>query len=311
MSGRPADGDPGGSPRSRIGRWLREPLLHFVLAGAALFGVYRWMNPSAFERPADNRIVITADDLRQISVVWLAQGRPPPTPQEMANLIEGKVREEVLYREALALGLAQDDTIVKRRMAQKMDFLAEDLASLRDPTREELQKWFETHVDQFTEAPRASFRHVYFSPDRRHARTREDAARALDKLRSEHAGVDGAAGLGDPFMFQSYYPDRSYDQVARSFGPGFARALFEEAPGAWQGPIESGLGWHLVWIDELTPKRTPPFDEVEPEVRKAWISERREEMKRVAYEAMRARYTVELPPAPKAADAATPAPAAK
>ncbi|MCC7040123.1 MAG: peptidyl-prolyl cis-trans isomerase [Burkholderiales bacterium] len=294
--------------RSRAGRWLREPLLHFLVAGLALFGIYRWINPAAFEAPATNRIVITPDDLRQMSLVWLAQGRPPPTPEQMANLVEAKVREEVLYREALALGLDQDDTIVKRRMAQKMDFLADDLAALAEPTPDELRTWFNANRDRFAQAPRASFRHLYFSPDRRHAQAAEAATQALDRLRTGHAGADGLAGLGDPFMFQGYYPDRSFDLVAKDFGAKFARALFAQTPGAWSGPIESGFGWHLVWIDELTPARIPPFDEVEPEVRRAWISDRRDEMKRVAYQAMRQRYRVVLPDAP-APEMKFPAPA--
>ena len=312
MSLPPAAGAPVGSPRSSVGRWLREPLLHFVLAGLALFGVYRWLHPSAFEPPADHRIVITADDLRQMSLVWLAQGRPAPTPEQMAHLVEARVREEVLYREALALGLDKDDTIVKRRMAQKMDFLADDLAALAEPTPDELRQWFEANRDRFALPPRASFRHLYFSPDRRHAQAREGAAHALDQLRVAHAGAEGAAGLGDPFMFQAYYPDRSFDQIAKDFGPGFATALFEQPAGAWQGPIESGFGWHLVWIDELTPGRIPSFEEIEPEVKRAWISDRRDELERVAYQAMRERYTVELPadPAPVTADAAVSAAAA-
>lgn len=311
MSPPPADGDPAGSPRSSIARWLREPLLHFLLAGAALFGIYRWLNPSAFEPPADNRIVITADDLRQMSLVWLAQGRPAPTPEQMAHLVETKVREEVLYREALALGLDKDDTIVKRRMAQKMDFLADDVAALAEPTPDALRKWFEANRDRFALPPRASFRHLYFSPDRRHAQARDGAAHALEQLRAAHAGADGVAGLGDPFMFQAYYPDRSFDQIAKDFGPGFARTLVEQPVGAWQGPIESGFGWHLVWIDELTPRRIPPFDEIEPEVKRAWLADRRDELKRVAYQAMRERYTVVLAHDPGPADAPASAAAAK
>lgn len=280
-------------PYSRIGRWLREPLLHFVLAGAALFGVYAWLYPSAYEQPDNNRIVITEDDLKQASVVWLAQGLPPPTPAQMANLIEGKVREEVLYREGLALGLDRNDTIVKRRMVQKMEFLAEDLAALGEPSRDELKAWYDANRERFAQPPRASFRHIYFSPDRRHGQARADAERALEQLAGKPAAA--ADGVGDPFMFQAHYPDRSFDQVAKTFGPGFARALFAQAPGGWRGPIESGLGWHLVWIDELTPQQVPAFDEIEPEVKQAWIAERRETMKREAYEAMRARYTVVLP----------------
>lgn len=291
-----------------VSRLLREPLIQFLLVGVALFGAWHVVRPADAERGPANRIVITEDDLKQISLVWTSQGRAPPTAQQLQGLVETKVREEVLYREALALGLDKDDTIVKRRMAQKMDFLADDLAALAEPGPDELRRWFDANRERFALPPRASFRHVYFSPDRRHAQTQEAATQALDQLRAGHAGAEGLAGLGDPFMFQAYYPDRSFDLVAKDFGAKFARALFAQAPGAWQGPIESGFGWHLVWIDELTPARIPPFDEVEPEVRRAWISDRRDEMKRVAYQAMRQRYRVVLPDAP-APEMKFPAPA--
>jgi len=133
-----------------VRRWLREPLLHFLLAGLALFVGYRALNPAAVEQGNRSRIELTDDDLRQLEVGWMAQWRRPPTPEEMRRLVDSKVREEILYREALALGLDQDDTIVKRRMAQKMEFLAEDLAALRDPNREELRTWFEKNAPRFT-----------------------------------------------------------------------------------------------------------------------------------------------------------------
>lgn len=288
-------GVPEAFPRSRMSRWLREPLLQFLLAGFALFAVYRALHPAAFSPPADDRIVITRDDLRQMSVVWLAQGRQPPTPAQIASLVEAKVREEVLFREALALGLDKNDTIVKRRLVQKMDFLAEDLASLGEPGRDELKAWFDANRERFARAPRASFRHLYFSPDRRGARTRDDAVTALAKLRGRRADAAGIAALGDQFMFQDYYPDRSFDQIATAFGPQFAKTLFDQVPGAWQGPVESGLGWHVVWIDELQPMRVPPYEEIEAEVKQEWIAERRDEAKRRSYEAMRARYTIVLP----------------
>ena len=292
-----------------FGRLLREPLLHFLLAGAALFGGWIALHPEAVAPDASRRIEVTPDDLRQISLAWLAQGRPAPTPEELRSLVEGRVREEILYREALALGLDQGDTIVRRRLAQKMEFLFEDVASLRDPTPDELRAWFAEHAEPFTLPARASFRHLYFSPDRRGARARDDAARALAKLTGVSADVPAAAALADPFMFQDYYGDRSSDEIARTFGPGFARSLLELAPGAWSGPVESGYGWHLVWVDSLAPARVPAFEDVEPDVRKAWIEDQRAEIRARAFEAMRARYEVVLPEALVAADLARLGPA--
>jgi hypothetical protein len=252
-----------------ITRWLREPLLQFLTLGLLLFVAYHELDRTAGPRPG--RIELTADDLRQVRIAWLAQGRPDLTSEQMESLVEARIREEILYREGLALGLDRGDAIVRRRVAQKMEFLFEDVAALQEPAAEELQAWFAQHAERFTLPARATFRHLYFSPDRRGQRARDDAARALQETAGKPMDSPEAAALADPFMFQDYYGDRAPDDVAKTFGPGFAQALFEVAPGAWAGPIGSGYGWHLVWVDSITPARVPAFEEVQPDVKTAWL----------------------------------------
>jgi hypothetical protein len=142
---------------------------------------------------------------------------------------------------------------------------------------------------------------IYFSPDVRGVRAHDDAQKALQKLSGQPKDSPHAAALSDPFMFQDHYADRSPEQMAKQFGPPFAHALFELKPGSWQGPIESGYGWHLIFIDSLTLERVPAYEEVEPEVKADWIAEQIERAKSNAYEAMRARYQVVLPEPPSAA----------
>jgi hypothetical protein len=278
-----------------IRRLLREPLLQFLVVGLVLFAGYRLLNRNPGPREQPERIELTADDLRQIRIAWLAQGRSALTSEEMQSLVDAKVREEVLYREALALGLDKDDTIVKRRMAQKMEFLFEDVAALREPTVDDLKVWFDKNSERFRLPARVTFRHLYFSPDRRGPRTRADAAQGLEKLAGKPGDSPDTTALADRFMFQDYYADRSFDDVAKTFGPPFARALFQITPGSWAGPIESGYGWHLVWLDALTPARVPPFDEVEPDVKTGWIEDQRTQIRQRAFEAMRTRYQVVMP----------------
>ena len=278
---------------SIVGRLVREPLLQFLALGLLLFIGYQALHRTAGPRPG--RIELTADDLRQIDLAWVAQGRPAPTPEQMQALVDGRVREEILYREALALGLDRDDAIVRRRMAQKMEFLFEDVAALREPTADELQTWFQNNAERFTRPARATFRHLYFSPDRRGANAREDAARALAKIAGKPMDAPEATALADPFMFQDYYGDRMPEDIGKLFGPVFASALFAVAPGAWAGPIESGYGWHIVWVDAMTPPRVPAFEEVERDVKTAWLEDRRADMREKTYEAMRARYEIVLP----------------
>lgn len=292
---------------SSLKRWLREPLVHFLMIGLVLFATYTVLNPGPGQGGSLNRIVLTKDDLQQLQIAFSAQWRRPPTPEELAGLINSRVREEILYREALALGLDKEDTIVKRRLAQKMEFLAEDLSDLREPTTEELRDWFEKNSGRFALQSRATFRHLYFSPDREGQQARADAIHALNKLAGKSEDSPDAAALADPFMFQDYYGDRTPEQLAKEFGPTFAQSLFQLKPGAWQGPIESGYGWHLVWIDSITPSRVPQFEEVEPDVRSAWIEEQRAESKSKMFEAMSARYEVLLPkPTAKEAPSANP-----
>ena len=284
----------GRTPPFLVHRWLREPLLHFLLAGALIFAIYQVLNPAANRTDRANQIVLTKDDLRQLAVHWLAQGRPLPTADQMRALIEQRVSEEILFREALALGLDKDDEIIKRRLAQKMDFLAADIAALQDPGDAELRAWYTQNSDRFALPARASFRHLYFSFDR--PRAHDAAAAALDKIAGEPADAAKVAAVADPFMFQDYYAERAPDQIAKEFGPGFAKAVFQLKPGAWQGPIQSGYGWHLVFVDAIEPGRVPAFEEVEPDVKPAWLDQKQREIKRIAFEAMRARYTVVVPP---------------
>ena len=163
-------------------RLLREPLVHFLLLGAILFTVYAYAERGHGGVEQSKQIQLTIDDLSQLVQVFRSQWRRIPTPEELRQLVEEKVREEVLYREALALGLEKDDTIVRRRMAQKMQFLAEDVAAAREPTREELETWYVANRHRFALPPRVSFRHLYFSPDRRGQGVRNDAEKALAKL---------------------------------------------------------------------------------------------------------------------------------
>ncbi len=285
---------------------LREPLVHFLLIGALLFGVYSLAPESSSGPAASREIRLSLDEISQLTQLHQSQWRRPPTPQELQRLVESKVQQEILYREALGMGLDKGDEIVKRRMAQKMQFLAEDVAAAREPTTAELRSWFEKNSAKFAQPPRVSFRHLYFSPDRRGVRARADAEQALARLGDQPQDTKVVSELADPFMFQEYYRDRAPDFLAREMGPQFALAVARLAPGSWQGPIESGYGWHLVFVDSVIPGRVPDFEEVEADIRTAWLSEQKALAWDKAYKEMRAKYTVLLPAPPDEA-AASPA----
>jgi len=283
------------APKKKWQRLLSEPLLHFVVAGVVVFGGYRLFTPAPEEVVDQQKVTLTKDDVRQLAVTWLAQGRPAPTPDEMRSLMDQKVTEEILFREAVSLGLDRDDEIIKRRLAQKMDFLAADLATLDEPNNAQLKEWYAKRSDRFALSPHLSFRHLYFSFDKHGEAAREAAAAAIPSVSGKPADSPELASVADTFMFRNYYGDATPDQMAKEFGPDFAKALFTLKPGSWQGPVQSGYGWHLIWVDSIEPGRVPAFEEVAPAVKSAWLDERYAEVKSNALREMRSRYIVSLP----------------
>jgi hypothetical protein len=291
-------------------RLLREPLLHFLVIGAALFAAYYYLQPASNAVPSAQEIHLTVGELEQLAVLFRSQWRRDPTTEEFGLLVEQKVQSEVLYREALALGLDKNDEIVKRRMAQKMQFLAEDVAAAQEPTTGDLKAWYATQTDKFALPKRVSFRHLYFSPDRRGETARGDAAKLLAQLSGQPQAVTLLESSADPFMFQDYYRDRAPDFLGKEFGPQFALSVADLPEGSWQGPVESGFGWHLVFVDTTTPGRIPNFEEVEADVKTAWLAEQKVLAWDKAYREMRAKYRVLLPMPPEDSGAGTAAAAA-
>ncbi len=279
-------------------RWLREPLVHFLLVGLALFAAYGYLYRGRSGVESSKQIALTLEDLRQMDLYFESQWRRQPTVDEFKSMVDDRVQEEILYREGLAMGLDKDDTIVKRRMAQKVRFLAEDVATAHEPTTAELKTWYEKNSQKFALPGRITFRHVYFSPDNRGQRARDDAVEVLAKVARESEDSRAEPLRADRFMFQEYYSDRSTEQLAKEFGPQFAREIFEVKPGSWQGPIESGYGWHLVFVESFNPGRIPALEEIESDVKTAWLGEQKEQAWRKAYREMRAKYTVLLPGPP-------------
>ena len=282
-------------------RLLREPLVQFLLIGGALFALYAWSHRGRTGVESSREIVLSVEDVRQMDTYFEAQWHRAPNAEELRLMVEDRIREEVLYREALAMGLDRDDEIVKRRMAQKMQFLSEDVAAAHEPGDAELRAWFSKNSKQFALPSRYSFRHLYFSPDRRGTHAKDDAAKALVRIAGQPENTALGASLADRFMFQDYYADRAPGEIAKEFGPQFAVALESIKPGSWQGPVESGYGWHLVFVDIVNPGRIPSFEEAEADVKVAWLAEQKDRAWRKAYDEMRAKYTVLLPGPPDSA----------
>ncbi|MBU3030698.1 peptidyl-prolyl cis-trans isomerase [Paracoccus marinaquae] len=293
--------DPSQSPpRRRLVRAvLRDPLTHFLIGGAILFAAFAAGAPERVAAPADPlRIEITEDDLRQIALVVVAQGRVIPTAEQLRDLAQQEAVERVLVREALSLGLDQNDEIINRRLAQKMDFLLADLAALDAPSDEVLRAWYDRNAARFAVQPRANFRHLFFSTDKRGGEgARAAAADLLARLGNTGPADPDLAGLADPFMFRDYYGGKNPMEVTKEFGPDFAAELYAQQPGRWAGPIRSGYGWHLVWIDSMEAGHIADLDSVREAVLSAWHEERYQEIRKRAYDEMLSRYSIVMPDA--------------
>lgn len=271
-------------------RWLREPLLHFLAGGAILFGVHAWLNPGpADSDTASRQIRIGAGEVRWLAETWERQWRRPPTQEELNGLVANLLKEELLAREAKELRLDESDTIVRRRLAQKLEFMIQDTARLAEPTEEELLRLYEAAADAYLTEPRISFAQVYFNPERRKDAAK-DARDALAKL-ARSPSLDHA-GLGDRLLAGTEFRDVGRQAVASALGPDFARAVFALPAGSWQGPLESGYGVHLVRIASIAPVQRRPFPEVKGQVLERWREQKQHESEARFYERLREKYQV-------------------
>ena len=268
-------------------RLRHEPLAHFLVLGALLFVLNAVIGGP--DRDSVDRVVrVTDGDVNRLAAAWQLQWRRPPTAEELSRLVDDHVREEILYREAIALGLDQDDSIIRRRLAQKMQFLSEDLAEEEQPDDDELKAYFEANAERFAEPARVSFSHLYFSPDQRGAAAGPDAREALKQL------LEGAssAGLGDRFMLQSRYTKLDEREIAGLFGNEFAADVFQLEHGSWAGPVTSGYGLHLVLVEDRTDQTAAQWPDVRGRVLADWSDEQRRTANDRAYERLRQDYEV-------------------
>jgi hypothetical protein len=269
-------------------RWLlpvlREPLLHFLLIGVAIFAIYGAGSPPA---PADAERLIEVTDARaellagQFEAAW----RRPPTTAELAGLVDDWVREEVYYREALALGLDRDDTVIRRRLRQKMEFLGDAAAGTLAPDEAELNRHFAAHRDRFTPPARITFRQVLL----------DGADPAAVRARLD-AGIDPLA-LGRATLLPPAMEAAPQAAVDGTFGAGFFAAVSELRPGVWTGPVRSAFGEHLVALEVIDPATPPPIEAVRAAVEADWRRARADALREAHYRSLRDRYRVILPPA--------------
>ena len=264
---------------------LREPLFQFLLVGALLLFAERMLIEPG--RDSDHDIAIGADESASLVESWSQRWGRSPNAGERAGLIEDHVREEVLYREALALGLDNDDTIIRRRLAQKMSFLLKSTGPVEEVTEGDLEAFVAQNPELFAEPATLDFHQVFFSSDMR-SDPLGDAALALQDLRSgkSEQGVGDRSPLGNDFQKQSDI------DISAKFGEGFPEPLKRADLGTWTGPIESAYGAHLIRVDARTAARTPPLEEIGQTALNLYLENQQKEAAEAAYRNVRNKYRI-------------------
>lgn len=278
-------------------RFLKEPLLHFLLLGAAIFVVFDSVSRQAADEP--DEIVVTQAKIETLADKFARTWQRPPNDAELNGLIQDFVRDEVAVREAAAMGLDRDDTVIRRLLRQRVEFVTEEAVVLAEPGDAELNAFLVEHEEDFRSDRLITFSHVFLDPQRRADSLAADAA--LLRARLNTAGgqipVTDLAELGDATLLERQFTEIPIDDVAQMFGAGFADALSSQAPGQWSAPIVSAYGQHLVLVSDIIPGAVPALADVRDAVRREWVNARRIAALDQFYAALLQRYrvTVDMP----------------
>lgn len=271
---------------------LSNPLFHFLILTLLIYVVYGFFGVKQ-NTDSERTIVVTQSTINWLEESWEKLWIRPPTENEMDGLIDQYIRETILYREALNMGLDKDDVIIRRRLAQKFEFLTQDLIQAPEPSDEKLTVYFNENIDKYKKPDLTTFTHIFFDPDKREEKTLKDAEQSKIKLNKLEQPTEGIDQFGDTFMLQSYYPERTEQEILKLFGSEFAKAVSEEIPtGEWYGPVLSGYGTHLVYVDRRIQTPEPQFDALRELVIEDWKEKKRQEINDNFYKNLIARYNI-------------------
>ncbi|AOS97024.1 peptidylprolyl isomerase [Microbulbifer aggregans] len=265
---------------------FREPLLHFALIGALLFAVSAFFSS---DDPRQDEIVVTQSRIDHLAAVFERRWQRPPTEQELNRLVDNFVREEVLYREALKLGLDRDDTVIRRRLRMKMEFLAKDLIDAIEPEDRVLRDYFAVNAERYLEPAQLTIQQIYFNRD-----THKNLDATIETARALLWEGAPENELGDSSLLQRRYEAESSDRLDRLFGEGFAEQLQRLPQGEWSGPVESAYGLHLVLLESVKTQRTAQFDDVRAAVLRDWQTDEQKKILEAQYDTYRNAYELRV-----------------
>ena len=275
---------------SLLHKLLREPLLHFLVIGAAIFFLFNQIGTPIAK---DNRIVINKTDLEMLANDWIRRTGRPPTSQQREQQLKQYIREQVLSREAKTLGLDKNDVIIRRRLTQKMQFLFDDLSSIPEPTDAELNAFISNNAERFMVPATLSFIHVFLDTDKGGKAIQHEAKQLLRQLQESAVTVD-TSGLGDQTLLPNQFDNETKKQLSNLFGDEFAEQVYTLPINKWSGPVGSGYGLHLVYISSRTEDILPPLAKIRERVISEWRREKQREANDIFYKSVQQRYEIIL-----------------
>jgi peptidyl-prolyl cis-trans isomerase C len=281
----------------RVSRVFREPLVHFLFLGLALY-VFAQAFGKQQGASSSHHIEVSSAEIKQLKSVWASQWNRDPNPQELKNLVAEFVREDVLYREAIASGLDRDDSIIRRRLVQKMQFLMQDPSLIGEPTDAQLLAWFRAHSQRYAEDPAADFTHIFFSRAQRGTGVIGDAQRELRLLQANKITPANLGDVGDAFISGYDFKGQADSKLKQQFGASFAEAIGKAALNSWAGPVASPFGIHLIWVSGQTPGKIPAFAAVRSQVLADYMNDQTRSAEQQAYAKLLSRYDVRVDAAP-------------
>ena len=280
-----------------ISRFFKEPLVLLLLIGACIYGGYQWFQKGE-QKSEQTSIHIDSGQINGMIMQWEKRWNRPPTREEIDGLIQQYVREEILYRQAVAMELDKNDPITRRRTVQKLEFLTNDIAMSIEPTDAELEQFFADHEADYRSPDVITFLQVFFNPDSRGNSTLIDAKAALEGLKKAGKPDPATIEAGDNTMLRSYFPAVTEMEVRRQMGGGFSEPLMKLEPGRWHGPVLSGYGTHLVYVYERQDGEVAKLEVVKEKVLGAWYDQQREKLNAELLEGLKKKYEIVIDEVP-------------
>jgi len=264
-------------------RILQEPLLHFLVVGSLLFFYL-----SSTDTETKPQVTISQGKIKQLTAQFSKTRQRTPSDEELDALIENQIREDLAFEHGVQMGLVENDSIIKRRVQQKIEFMLNDSIGSIEPSHEDLQTYLESHKEHYTIAPIYSFKNVYINPEKH-----ESVDAFIIELQSKDLNTNYKI-LGDSMMLESEYKHISTAQIARLFGRKFAKSLDAIPLDDWQGPVKSGYGVHLVLIENKILKHSATLEEVETEVRRDFRADAQKKALNAFYNQLKEQYNVKV-----------------